>query len=218
MGNWRAESLSVDPRPALLTLRRGGGPLSRRQLLRRSLGAGIGLWSLELAAGTLAFIWPNLAGGFGAPITLGRLEDLEDSMAVRGTSLRNGAPAYVQAARAYIQLIDPLRGLNDGDDPTGDGRALNVRALWQRCPHLGCKPNFCTINYLFECPCHFSRYDRLGTKIRPLGPAARGMDRFAVSVQDGVLTVDTSRITLGPLPLELGDAGLVPARAPTGCV
>ena len=51
-----------------------------------------------------------------------------------------------------------------GEDTTGNGTALNVRALYQRCPHLGCKPNPCLKNFWFECPCHGSRYDRLGIK------------------------------------------------------
>ena len=34
--------------------------LSRRQLIRRSLGAGVALWLLEISAGTIGFIWPNL--------------------------------------------------------------------------------------------------------------------------------------------------------------
>jgi hypothetical protein len=41
--------------------------LSRRQLMRAAIGTGIGLWLLEVTAGTLAFAWPNLSGGFGAP-------------------------------------------------------------------------------------------------------------------------------------------------------
>ncbi len=89
-----------------------------------------------------------------------------------------------------------------------------MRTLYQRCPHLGCKPNFCTINYWFECPCHGSRYDRLGTKVQELGPAPRSLDRFAHKVENGVLTVDTSKITLGPLPVALGQPGLIPAKAP----
>ena len=40
--------------------------MSRRQLMRTALGAGIGLWTVEVLAGTLAFAWPNLKGGFGA--------------------------------------------------------------------------------------------------------------------------------------------------------
>ena len=43
----------------------------------------------------------------------------------------------------------------------------------------------------FECPCHGSRYDRLGVKVQELGPAPRGMDRFAHTVDDGDLIVAT---------------------------
>ena len=38
------------------------------------------------------------------------------------------------------------------------------------------------------------------------------MDRFASTVAGGVLTVDTSKITLGPLPVALGQPGLIPPR------
>jgi hypothetical protein len=71
-----------------------------------------------------------------------------------------------------------------------------------------------------HCPCHQSRYDRLGIKVdgERYGPAPRGMDRFAVEVDEmGVLTVDTSRIILGPLPVALGQPGIIPPRAPHGC-
>ena len=61
--------------------------------------------------------------------------------------------------------------------------------MFQKCPHLGCKPNFCESNFWFECPCHGSRYDRLGTKVKELGPAPRGMDHFPHQVQDGNLIV-----------------------------
>ena len=94
-----------------------------------------------------------------------------------------------------------------------------MRTLYQRCTHLGCKPNFCTINYWFECPCHGSRYDRLGIKVLELGPAPRSLDRFASRVdENGVLTVDTCKITLGPLPVALGQPGLIPPKSPTGCL
>jgi Rieske Fe-S protein len=53
-----------------------------------------------------------------------------------------GFPGYVAEAKAFIVIVDPDRvGWFEGEDETGDGRALNVRALYQRCPHLGCKPN-----------------------------------------------------------------------------
>ena len=108
-----------------------------------------------------------------------------------------------------------------GEDRTGDGHAINVRPLYQRCPHLGCKPNPCLKNFWLECPCHGSRYDRLGIKAEgaEYGPAPRSMDRFAASVDSaGVLTLDTGRITLGSLPVALGQPGLIPPRTPTGCI
>ena len=43
------------------------------------------------------------------------------------------------------------------------------------------------------------------------------MDWFAHRIEGGVLTIDTSRITLGPLPVPLGQPGLIPARAAQGC-
>jgi cytochrome b6-f complex iron-sulfur subunit len=193
--------------------------LSRRQLLRYSIGGAMALWLLELTAGTIGFIWPNLQGGFGGKVKIGTLDDLK----LQNSSLpiSDGFPAYVPEARAYIVLIDPgHQQFLAGEDTSGAGNALNVRALYQRCPHLGCKPNPCLKNYWFECPCHGSRYDRLGIKAAgaQYGPAARSMDRFSASVDSGgVLTLDTGKITLGPLPVALGQPGIIPPRTPTGC-
>jgi cytochrome b6-f complex iron-sulfur subunit len=216
MGNWK---LTQAQEPTALTAQarremRNGQPagLSRRQLIRRSIGAGVGLWLLEVGAGTIGFLWPNLSSGFGGEITLGDIDTVSGSPAVQGITLKDGAPAYFSEARAYIQLVDPSLGFQDGDSPDGSGQTTNVRTLYQRCPHLGCKPNFCDRNYWFECPCHGSRYDRLGIKVQELGPAPRGLDRFASSVENGVLTVNTSKITLGPLPVALGQPGLIPSR------
>jgi cytochrome b6-f complex iron-sulfur subunit len=193
--------------------------LSRRQLMRVALGTGIGLWLFEVTAGTLAFAWPNLSGGFGAPIKIGDL----DTVKLQNSTLpiEEGFPAYYSEARAFVILYDPgQQRFNGGEDTTGDGAALNVRALYQRCPHLGCKPNPCIKNFWFECPCHGSRYDRLGIKAAgaQYGPAPRSMDRFSISVDSGgVLTIDTGKITLGPLPVALGQPGIIPPRTPTGC-
>jgi cytochrome b6-f complex iron-sulfur subunit len=194
--------------------------LSRRQLLRNSLGLGMAVWTVELLAGTIGFIWPNLTGGFGGTVRIGTLEDLKLQNA--SLPIGEGYPAYVADARAFIVLVDPARQqFVAGEDPSGDGTALNVRALYQRCPHLGCKPNPCLRNFWLECPCHGSRYDRLGVKAAgtQYGPAPRGMDRFSASVDgDGVLTLDTGKITLGPLPVALGQPGLIPPKSPTGCI
>jgi len=192
--------------------------MSRRRLIRTSLAAGVGLWLLEVGAGTIGFLWPNLAGGFGGKVKIGTFTDVKNANA--GIPFPDGFPAYYQDARAFVVLVDPARQeFIPGTDVTGDGAALNVRGLYQRCPHLGCKPNPCLKNFWLECPCHGSRYDRLGTKVKELGPAPRGMDRFAIAVDDaGSMTLDTSRITLGPLPVSLGQPGLEPPTSPTGCI
>ena len=192
--------------------------LSRRQLLRTSLGAGVGLWLLEVSAGTIGFLWPNLSGGFGGKVEIGTLQDIKNTNSA--LPIADGFPAYYQAARSFIMLVDPTRQeFIPGEDRSGDGTALNVRALYQRCPHLGCKPNPCLKSFWLECPCHGSRYDRLGTKVKELGPAPRSMDRFAVIVQaDGKLVLDTGKITLGPLPVALGQPGLIPSKSSTGCI
>lgn len=203
-------------RRSILSARSRG--LSRRTLLRRSIAAGIAVWVAELAGGTIGFLWKAAATG-PARVRIGSLDDL--IAANVGLPVADGFPAYVAEARAFIMTVDPDRGSwFQGSDATGDGTVLNVRALSQICPHLGCRPNPCVEDFWFHCPCHQSRYDRLGIKPEGtrFGPADRSMDRFAVEVDsDGVLTVDTTRVVLGPLPVALGQPGLIPPRVARGC-
>jgi cytochrome b6-f complex iron-sulfur subunit len=205
-----------------MTLRRVPGAaargISRRELLRNSLAAAVGLWLAELGAGTLGFLWPSGTLAL-ARVKVGTLSDL--ITANPGLPIRDGFPAYVPAARAFVVLVDPAAGgFRAGQDPKGDGTELNVRALYQRCPHLGCRPNPCLEDFWFHCPCHQSRYDRLGTKALGVeyGPAPRGMDRFGVSVEpNGELTVDGTKLTLGSLPVALGQPGIIPPKTANGC-
>jgi cytochrome b6-f complex iron-sulfur subunit len=206
--------------PALRASReRQAAGLSRRQLLRRAVGAGIGLWLVELTAGTLGFLW-SAAASATPRVRIGTYREL--LLANGDLPVAEGFPAYVPAARSFIVIVDPSRqGWVTGRDETGEGSLLNVRAMSQRCPHLGCRPNPCVEDFWFRCPCHQSRYDRLGTKAagEVFGPAPRSLDRYAIEVDaSGVLFVDTSRITLGPLPVALGQPGLIPPLVDRGCV
>jgi cytochrome b6-f complex iron-sulfur subunit len=183
------------------------------------MGGAVALWVVEMSAGTLGFVWSSVSGAVGR-IRIGTYSQL---LAINGNlPIADGFPAYVPEARSFIVIVDPTRqGWTTGTDLTGDGTTLNVRALSQRCPHLGCRPNPCLEDLWFHCPCHQSRYDRLGIKAdgAAYGPASRGMDRFAVEVDgDGVLFVDTSKIVLGPLPIALGEPGLIPPLVEGGCV
>ncbi len=147
--------------------------------------------------------WPGRSGSPGrrSPrrtprVRVGTFADL--LAANPGLPIREGFPAYVAGGpRLRHRCVDPARGgWQPGTDPTGDGTALNVRALSQVCPHLGCRPNPCIEDFWFHCPCHQSRYDRLGIKAagERYGPAPRGMDRYAIEVDaSGVLTIDTGQ-------------------------
>jgi hypothetical protein len=194
------------------------GGISRRTLLRESIGVAIAVAAFETLAGFLSAVWPTGVRG-GARVRVGTLSDLIDANA--GLPVNDGFPAYVASARAFVVTLDPARGRwLAGSDPTGDGSALNVRAPSQRCPHLGCRPNPCREDFWFRCPCHQSRYDRLGTKADGVqyGPAPRGMYRYPIEVDaDGVLTIDTSHEVFGPLPVALGQPGLIPPRVANGC-
>jgi nitrite reductase/ring-hydroxylating ferredoxin subunit len=197
------------------------GGISRRQLLGWSIKGAIALWLAELTAGTIGFLWPNLAGGFGGVITIGKITDAANNLDVPGgPPFSSGAPAHFPEAKLFIMLVDPSKNaFVPGTSADGNGTETNVRTLYQACTHLGCTPNFCPKNYWFECPCHGSRYDRLGTKVANLGPAPRSLDRFWSQVAaDGTLTVDTGKLTLGPLPVALGQPGLIPPASPTGCL
>jgi cytochrome b6-f complex iron-sulfur subunit len=206
--------------PALRAAReRHAAGLSRRQLLRRAVGAGVGLWLVEVTAGTLGFLW-SAAARATPRVRIGTYREL--LRANGDLPIAAGFPAYVPAARSFIVIVDPARqGWFAGRDETGEGSVLNVRAMSQRCPHLGCRPNPCIEDFWFRCPCHQSRYDRLGTKAAGelFGPASRGLDRYRIEVDAaGVLFVDTSKITLGPLPVALGQPGLIPPLVDRGCV
>ena len=163
-------------------------------------------------------MWPSGTLAL-AKVRVGTLKEL--MIANPGLPIDKGFPAYVPDARAFIVVVDPTRHeFLPGEDLTGDGTLLNVRALYQVCPHLGCRPNPCIEDFWFHCPCHQSRYDRLGIKPAgtAYGPAPHGLDRFAISVDDhGVLTVDRTRLVLGPLPIALGQPGVIPPKVANGC-
>ena len=85
------------------------------------------------------------------------------------------------------------------------GMEAGVIALYQKCPHLGCRVPSCATSQWFECPCHGSQYNQVGEKRG--GPAPRGMDRFTMEVTpDGFLLVDTGSVIPGP-PIGVNTTG-----------
>ncbi len=66
-------------------------------------------------------------------------------------------------------------------------------AIYAKCTHLGCTPNWFPDERIFKCPCHGSRFYSNGVNFA--GPAPRPLDRFRIFLgNDGRITVDKSRI------------------------
>jgi cytochrome b6-f complex iron-sulfur subunit len=71
--------------------------------------------------------------------------------------------------------------------------AEGVFAIFARCTHLGCTPDWKQSENKFKCPCHGSGYDSEGVNFE--GPAPRPMDRAHVEMlPTGQIQVDTSKL------------------------
>jgi len=167
--------------------------VTRRQFFNRSIVVSFALGLSTFGAGMLAFLWPSGTGGFGSKITVGKLSDIfaaiddGDGFAYYPEG-RMWVTRYPEEALAKAEAVytpSELAGMEAG-----------VVALYQKCPHLGCRVPQCLSSQWFECGCHGSQYNRAGEKKG--GPAPRGMDRFAMTVDGDVLTVDTGTVIDGP--------------------
>lgn len=161
---------------------------SRRAFLRNSMAGGFLLTLGGFGGATLAYLWPNLRGGFGAEIEAGTHDTLLEE-------IRNSGPVEIPESRAYLVEY------NADQDTEGAYADLvesgQIMALFWTCVHLGCKVPWCESSQWFECACHGSQYNRWGEYTG--GPAPRGLDRFHTKVNErGSLVVDTSSIVTGP--------------------
>ena len=169
--------------------------ISRRDLINRGIiGAFVAALS-GVVASAVAFAWSELTGTSAHRYGVGGLGPVRQRLAVdrRPYVGANGrfylvpfpAERLAEAERSYPPEV--LAGMRQG-----------LVALSPICTHQGCHVPYCESSGWFECPCHGSRFDRIGE--RRQGPAPRGLDHFALSVVGGLVTVDTGRTYLGPPP------------------
>ena len=176
---------------------------SRRAFLNRATGTLMSASLGGFAAALIAFLWKGADSGFGSKINAGKLED------VIGQIRANKGFLYLPEARAWVteypkEAISKADAIYAGQGPVFSGMSEGIVALYQKCPHLGCKVPECKTSQWFECPCHGSQYNRVGEKKG--GPAPRGMDRFGVSVNNGLVTIDTGTVFGGP-PIGVNTTG-----------
>ena len=123
----------------------------------------------------LGFLWPPAAGGFGAKVDVGI------SLATPPTPSSKKNPYYSAGAKTYIVAVP------GGRPPEGEeglrpehifrGMEQGIVALYQKCVHLGCRVPWCETSQWFECPCHGSKYNRVGEKRAARRPAASTASR-----------------------------------------
>jgi cytochrome b6-f complex iron-sulfur subunit len=167
--------------------------VNRRQFFNRTLVTmmSVSLGSFGLAC--IAFLYPKQGGGFGSKVNAGKLDDI-----IQGIRGSRGF-FYLPEARTWIteypgDAIAKAEANYSG--PVLDGMKAGIVALYQKCPHLGCRVPECASSQWFECPCHGSQYNRVGEKKG--GPAPRGMDRFGVAINNGNVVIDTALVVQGP--------------------
>lgn len=169
--------------------------VSRRMFFNRTIftlmAASLGAFGASL----VGFLWYGSSGGFGSKISAGKLDDVIQSIR------SNKGFYYMAEARAWVteypkDALGKGRAIYGNQSAVFGGMEAGVIALYQKCPHLGCRVPECKSSQWFECPCHGSQYNRVGEKKG--GPAPRGMDRFGVSISNGVLTIDTGSVFAGP--------------------
>lgn len=187
-GTTTSSSPAGQPAPAKKPPKRKPSGPDRRQFLKWSMGLGwVGVLT-GFSAASLAFIWPNLRGGFGARIPMGTADSILTE--IEANEGRFEFPEGRSLVVRYDPSLDPDGEYADITNQTG------IMALYQRCVHLGCKVPWCAESQWWECPCHGSKYNRWGEWQE--GPAARGLDRFLVEEVDGQVVVDTSTVITGP--------------------
>ena len=167
--------------------------VTRRQFLNRSIVAVMVMSLSGFGAAVIAFLWPTPKGGFGSKIRVGNVSDVIAKIEASAGFLylaegRMWITEYPASALEKAKAVYPA--------PLLAGMEAGVVALYQKCPHLGCRVPSCATSQWFECPCHGSQYNQVGEKKG--GPAPRGMDHFAMEVSGGVLTVNTGMIIQGP--------------------
>lgn len=169
--------------------------VSRRQFFNRAtvtlMSAGLG----GFGAASLGFLWKGAEGGFGSKINAGKIDDI-----IAGIRSNNGF-LYLPEARAWVteypkESLVKAQAVYAGQAAVYSGMSAGIVALYQKCPHLGCRVPNCATSQWFECPCHGSQYNRVGEKKG--GPAPRGMDRFAVALNNGNVVIDTGAVFGGP--------------------
>jgi cytochrome b6-f complex iron-sulfur subunit len=169
--------------------------ISRRQFFNRGILLTMAVTVGSFGAAAISFLYAASTGGFGGKIKVGAgLSDILSQITDKKE------PFYIPEARSYINPYPkadvPKAKKIAQYKPVIPEMEQGIVVLYQKCVHLGCKVPWCATSQWFECPCHGSKYNRVGEKRG--GPAPRGLDRFVATISGDSITIDTGIVITGP--------------------
>ncbi len=179
----------VQPAPSGLQIPQ----VSRRKVMLIGFWSAMGAMLLGIVTTMINNVYPRNVTGFGGSIYVGTVDQLASAP---GQKLHN------LDAKAWLVLLTGDRVKRNPGAQEG-----SILAIYHKCVHLGCtvpwRPDFSredprnaeTYAGWFLCPCHGSTYSDAG--VRVFGPAPRSLDTLELTITDGKMTVNTSKITTG---------------------
>jgi cytochrome b6-f complex iron-sulfur subunit len=137
--------------------------VTRRDFLKITWGAAGALALVEAGGVVLSFFSPRVVeGAFGGVIEAGAVESF----------LSGSVTPFTQGRFFLVRMLDG-----------------GFVALYRKCTHLGCAVPWMPAENRFVCPCHGSAFEQDGQVIN--APAPRPLDRFAITIENGIVKVDT---------------------------
>ncbi len=206
---------------------KGVGPalpkVSRRGVLRTGFFAGIGAMLLGIGVTILNSVYPRHVATLTGKFTVGKLSNLNPGDKQDHLILVPDPNNPLESLEAKIYLV--RLNAEQAARNVGSQEGM-VYAFWRKCPHLGCTVPFnpsytftdprngLTYSGWFKCPCHGSTYGDDGYKV--FGPAPRGLDTFALTIDGDDLSVHFGKVTCdsdSTEPVAQGKRGEVPPSA-----
>ena len=171
---------SLKARPTRMTARMSAAAgevpdMNKRNVLNLMLLGAVGLPGTAMLGGYAYFFVPKSAGGSGGGVA---------AKDAAGNDIKESAWLKTHPAGSY-ELSQGLKGdatylVVDKDSKLKD---FGINAV---CTHLGCVVPWVASANQFQCPCHGSRYDKDGFKVR--GPAPLSLALAHVTVVDDTVT------------------------------
>lgn len=144
---------------------------TRRKFTRYALFSLLGAFVATSAVATVRSLYPTKVKGFGARVTAGSVAEIATTLSTQ---------RYVRNDEGHFYLL-----------PAAQGAAI---AVYWKCKHLGCTVPPPGANGRIECGCHDSWYDgATGALLK--GPATHPLDFMPITIENGNLVVDTSKVT-----------------------